>query len=74
MHQTKNAWIQTKKNEIEAIKRQLLEYDYSGSYGGAINLMQINNIIDGCLIEILKLELENENLKTELNKALKKNE
>jgi len=72
MQQTKNAWIQTKKVEIEAIKRQLLEHDYSGSYGGAINLMQVNNMLDGCMIEILKLQLENDNLKLELNKAIKK--
>ncbi len=74
MQQTKNVWIQTKKGEIEAIKRQLLEYDYAGSYGGAINLMQVNNMLDGCVIEILRLQRESEILKAELNKALKKDE
>lgn len=68
MQQTKNVWIQMKKREIEAVKRQLLEYDYAGSYGGAINLMQVNNLIDGCVVEILKLQQENEVLKTELKK------
>ena len=72
MHQTNNAWIQTKKHEIEAIKRQLIEYDYAGSYGGSINLMQVNNMLDGCMIEILKLQLENETLKKEVNKLTPK--
>ena len=72
MHQTNNVWIQTKKHEIEAIKRQLIEYDYAGSYGGSINLMQVNNMLDGCMIEILKLQLENETLKKEINKLTPK--
>ncbi len=72
MQQTNNAWIQSKKFEIEALKRQLIEYDYAGSYGGSINLMQVNNIIDGCVIEILKLQLENELLKKEMNKLVEK--
>lgn len=74
MRQTKNVWIQQKKHEIEAIKRQLIEYDYAGSYGGSINLMQVNNMLDGCVIEILKLQTENEVLSAELNKLLKKDE
>jgi len=72
MQQTNNVWIQTKKHEIEAIKRQLLEHDYAGSYGGSINLMQVNNMLDGCMIEILKLQLENETLKKEVNKLTPK--
>ena len=72
MQQTNNVWIQTKKHEIEAIKRQLIEYDYAGSYGGSINLLQVNNMIDGCIIEILKLQLENEILKKEINKIIPK--
>jgi len=74
MQQTRNVWIQQKKHEIEAIKRQLLEYDYAGSYGGAINLMQVNNMLDGCIIEILKLQNETEVLKEEINKLIKKDE
>jgi len=70
MQQTKNVWIQTKKHEIEAVKRQLIEYDYAGSYGGSIDLMKVNNLIDGSIIEILKLEKENEVLKQELNKFI----
>lgn len=68
MQQIKNVWIQMKKREIEAVKRQLLEYDYAGSYGGAINLMQVNNLLDGCVVEIVKLQKENDDLKAELKK------
>ena len=69
-HQTKNVWVQQKKHEIEALKRQLLEHDYAGGYGGSIDLMKVNNIIDGAMIEILKLQTENEVLSAELNKLL----
>jgi len=68
--QTNNVWFQQKKKEIEALKRQLIEYDYSGSYGGAINLMQINNVIDGAVVEIFKLQKQNEVLAQELNKLI----
>ena len=70
MQQTNNAWIQQNKHKIEAIKRQLLEYDYAGSYGGAIDLMKVNNTIDGAIIEIMKLQKENEVLSQELKKLL----
>jgi hypothetical protein len=71
MQQTNNTWIQMNKRMIEALKRQLLEYDYSGSYGGAIDLMKVNNTIDGAIIEIMKLQKENETLSQELNRLLK---
>jgi hypothetical protein len=64
-----NIWFETNKRRVEAIKRQLIEYNYAGSYGGAINLMEVNNIIDGLLIEITKLDKENTLLKNELKKA-----
>lgn len=63
MKKTNNTWTQTNAREIEGIKRQLIEYNYAGSYGGAINLMQVNNIIDGALIEIFKLQEEIDGLK-----------
>ncbi len=64
-----NIWFETNKREIEAIKRQLIEYNYAGSYGGSINLMQVNNIIDGLLIEVTKLDKENTDLKLALKQA-----
>lgn len=75
MKQTRNIWVQQKKFEIESLKRQLLEYSYSGSYGGAIDLMKVNNLLDGALIEILKLQDEVDVLKAEvvkMNKAAEK--
>lgn len=74
MRQINNIWLQQKKNNIEKIKRQLIEYNYAGSYGGAIDLMAVNNIIDGAMVEILKLQTENDLLKQELNKQKKINE
>lgn len=67
----KNIWFETNKRQIEALKRQLLEHEYSGSYGGSINLMDVNNTIDGAIIEVLKLQKENDVLKEELRKLLK---
>lgn len=67
----KNVWFETNKKNIEALKRQLLEHEYAGSYGGSINLMQVNNTIDGAIIEVLKLQKENDVLKEELRKLLK---
>jgi len=62
-----NIWFETNKRKIEKIKRQLIEYNYAGNYGGAIPLMEVNNIIDGMIIEIVKMDKEN----TALKEALK---
>jgi hypothetical protein len=61
-----NIWFETNKKRIERIKRQLIEYNYAGNYGGAIPLMEVNNIIDGLMIEIVKLDKENATLKNEI--------
>ena len=61
-----NIWFETNKKRIEKIKRQLIEYNYAGSYGGSINLMEVNNVIDGLLIELVKLQKENDDLKESL--------
>lgn len=66
-----NIWFETNKKKIEAIKRQLIEYNYAGSYGGAINLMEVNNIIDGLLIEVVKMDKEIIGLKNSLKQATK---
>jgi hypothetical protein len=68
-----NIWFETNKKRIEKIKRQLIEYNYAGSYGGSINLMEVNNIIDGLLIEVTKLEKEMNELKNKM-KGLKEKE
>jgi len=69
----KNIWIQTNAKRIEKVKRQLIEYNYAGSYGGAINLMEVNNIIDGLLVELTKLQKQVEELKHEVKKLTKEN-
>jgi hypothetical protein len=67
-----NIWFETNKKRIEKIKRQLIEYNYAGSYGGAINLMEVNNVIDGLLLELVKLDKENDNLKIALKQTNRK--
>ena len=69
----KNIWIQTNAKRIEKVKRQLIEYNYAGSYGGAINLMEVNNIIDGLLVELTKLQKQVEELTHEVKKLTKEN-
>lgn len=64
-----NIWFETNKRRIEKIKRQLIEYNYAGNYGGAIPLMEVNNIIDGMLIEITKMDKEIAELKQALKQA-----
>lgn len=61
-----NMWIQSNKRRLEKIKRELVEYSYAGSYGGSINLMEVNAMLDGMLVEITKLTEENEKLKQEI--------
>lgn len=69
-----NIWINTHKKRIEKIKRQLIEYNYAGSYGGAINLMEVNNVIDGLMVEIVRLDKENAELKNKLENSKSKSE
>lgn len=69
-----NIWFETNKRRIEKIKRQLIEYNYAGSYGGAIPLMEVNNIIDGLLIEVTKMDKEIINLKLALKQANSKDQ
>jgi hypothetical protein len=70
MGKINNIWVQTHHKEISAIKRQLIEYNYSGAYGGSLPLMKVNNLLDGALIEITKLQNENNLLKATIE-ALK---
>jgi len=64
-----NIFFETHKRRIQQIKRQLIEYNYAGNYGGAIPLMEVNNIIDGLLIEVTKMDREIIELKEALKKA-----
>lgn len=67
-----NIWFETNKRRIQDMKRKLIEYNYAGSYGGSINLMEINNIIDGLLIEVTKLDKEVTELKNKIKEVTKK--
>jgi hypothetical protein len=64
-----NIWFETNKKRIEKIKRQLIEYNYAGNYGGAIPLMEVNNMIDGLMIEVTKQDREIQELKQALKQA-----
>ena len=64
--QHNNVWIQANSKKISALKRQLIEYSYSGSYGGSLPLMELNNTIDGALLEIMKLQKEVDTLKAHI--------
>jgi hypothetical protein len=64
-----NIWFETNKKRIEKLKRQLIEYNYAGNYGGAIPLMEVNNMIDGLMIEVTKQDREIQALQAALKQA-----
>lgn len=67
-----NIWFETNKRKIQDIKRKLIEYNYAGSYGGSINLMEVNNIIDGLLIEVTKLDKQVNEMSNRIKEIQKK--
>lgn len=67
-----NIWFETNKRKIQDIKRKLIEYNYAGSYGGSINLMEVNNIIDGLLIEVTKLDKQVNEMSNKIKEIQKK--
>jgi hypothetical protein len=69
-----NVWIQMNGRRIEAIKRQLIEYSYAGSYGGTIPLMEVNSILEGALLEIAKLQRSIDSLNNEVKTLQKQQE
>ena len=66
-----NVWFDANRRKIEAIKRKLVEYNFAGSYGGSLNLLEINSIMQGMIIEIEKLDRENNELKKKLESIQK---
>jgi hypothetical protein len=72
MENPKNIWFQSNKARIEKLKRELIEYSYAGSYGGSLDLVEIARIIDGALIEIVKLEKEINSKDTKIRELTKK--
>ena len=64
MQRHTNEWMIANAKRIEGIKRQLIEHAYAGSYGGAIDLTAVNNLLDGAVLEITKLQKRIEELES----------
>ncbi len=73
MEEVRNYWIDENRKEISQIKRNLVEQSYAGQVG-VFDYMRIHNIIGGCLIEIIKLQTEVNDLKKQTSKQEKKPE
>ena len=58
--------------KIEGVQRQLIEHSYAGSYGGAIDLAAVNNLLGGAVLEITKLQNQIEGLNKRLAKKIEK--
>ncbi len=71
MEDVRNHWIDENRKELNQMKRALVEQSYAGQEG-PFNYMRIHNIIGGCLIEILKLQRELNNVKEENTTLTKK--
>jgi hypothetical protein len=65
-----NQFLISRKPFIEQLKRQLVEYHYSGSYGGTIPLMQIVELFDGLMLEITRVQDELETMNKKYERAL----
>ena len=64
-----NVWVDSNKFKLEAIKRHLIEDSYkTDSSPDALNPMYINNMLDGAIVEIIRLQKEVDSLKLEVNK------
>jgi hypothetical protein len=72
MENIKNLWINANKHAITEIQKQLVSLSYSGEDVGGINVMKINNLIGNCLIEISRLQNENDLLRKTLEKKEEK--
>ena len=72
MQKHTNEFMIVNARNIEAIKRQLLEHSYAGAYGGTIDLTAVNNMLDGCVLEITKLQKTIEEMTKEHAKEEKK--
>jgi len=66
-------WLVLNTQKIKNLLRQLEIYDFSGSYGGDINLREVIRIIKGAQEEINILSRRVEKLESELEDEKKKN-
>jgi uncharacterized coiled-coil protein SlyX len=64
-----NQFLMSRKNFIEQLRNQLMEYHYAGSYGGNLPLVQINNLLGEMSGEITRLQDQVENLQDKVRKA-----
>ena len=70
-----NVWVDSNKFKLEEIKRFLVEESYKGtSDPGVVPPMVINNMLDGAIIEILRLQKTVDRLEADLKVATKKPE
>lgn len=65
MQRHTNEWLIGNVKKIEGIKRQLIEHAYAGAYGGSIDLTAVNNLLDGAVLEITKLQKKIEEFEKE---------
>jgi hypothetical protein len=63
----KNKWLKVNYRMVSDLRRQLVEHDMAGSYGGKISLKALVKIIDILIVEIEKLEEEKRNLINEIS-------
>ncbi len=64
-----NVWFESNKIKLEGIKRFLIEESYkTDSSPDALNPMYLNNMYDGAILEILRLQKEVDRLTIEVNK------
>lgn len=65
-----SSWLVMNTQKIETLLRQIEVYDFSGGYGGEINLREVIRIIRGAReeIEILSRKVEKLEIETEEKK------
>ena len=61
-----NVWVQTNQGVIDTIKRTCIEHDMKGGYGGAVPLQHIIRLFDSAIIEINRLQRENDELSSKV--------
>lgn len=53
-----NDWLAGNTPTIDGIRRQLIDYHMKGSYGGEIELLQIERLLRGATLQIVQLQKE----------------
>jgi hypothetical protein len=65
-----NTWLEVNKSFFDKIKKFLIECEYKPEYQN-FPIILIQKIMNGCIVEIKKLQLENNNLKKEISQLKK---